>query len=101
MNNGIKCVINWRCHLLTLAILANIALTRVVLSIDINFIIDKKISFIFPIKSNRKVYLSESDKALGLHQPIGSLTFEEDKCLFVWLENVEFPLSITKQLSQR
>lgn len=65
---------------------------------NIKFIADKNLSFIFPIKSNRKVYLSESDKALGLHQPIESLTFEEDKCLFVWLDDVHFPLSLTKQL---
>jgi hypothetical protein len=65
---------------------------------NINFIANKNLSFIFPIKSNRKVYLSESDKALGLHQPIESLTFEENKCLLVWLDDVEFPLSITKQL---
>lgn len=65
---------------------------------NINFVATKNLSFIFPIKSNRKVYLSESDKALGLHQSTESLAWEEDKCLLVWLEGVDFPLSITKQL---
>jgi DDE superfamily endonuclease len=65
---------------------------------NINFIAQRNLSFIFPIKSNRKVYLSESDKALGLHQPTESLALEEDRCLLVWLEGVDFPLSITRQL---
>jgi hypothetical protein len=64
---------------------------------NINFIAQKNLSFIFPLKANRRVYLSESDKALGLHQPIESLIIEEDKCLRVWLEGVDFPLSLTKQ----
>lgn len=65
---------------------------------NINFIAGKNRSFIFPVKSNRKVYLCESDKALGRHQPIESLAFEENKVLLIWLDQVEFPLSITKQL---
>ncbi len=67
---------------------------------NINFIIGLNQQFIFPVKSNRKVFLSESDKALGLHQPIESLTFEEGKSLLIWLKGVGFPLSITKQIAK-
>lgn len=65
---------------------------------NINFVATKECSFIFPLKSNRKIYLSQSDKILGRHQPTESLAFEEDKCLVVWLEGVEFPLTLTKQV---
>lgn len=65
---------------------------------NINFIAQRNLSFIFPIKSNRKVYLSESDKALGRHQPTELLALEENKSLVVWLEGVDFPLSLTKQV---
>lgn len=65
---------------------------------NINFIIDRNLSFIFPVKANRKVYLSESDKALGVHQSTESLAFEENTPLVVWVEGVDFPLSLTKQV---
>lgn len=65
---------------------------------NINFIAEKNLCFILPIKSNRKVYLSESDKALGRHQSTESLAFEENQSLVVWVDDVDFPLSLTKQV---
>lgn len=65
---------------------------------NMNFISALQSHFIFPLKVNRKIYLSESDKALGLHQSIELLAFEENQCLLVWLDGVDFPLSLTKQL---
>lgn len=54
--------------------------------------------FIIPLKSNRRVALSRIDQQQGRYQPIESLVIEEHQCLAVWLANVDFPLSLTKQV---
>lgn len=54
--------------------------------------------FIMPLKSNRKVALSEADHHQRRYQPIESLALEESPLLTVWLEGVAFPLHLTRQV---
>ena len=54
--------------------------------------------FIMPLKSNRKVALSQADQQQGRDQPIGSLSLEAHQCLAVWVAGVGFPLLLTKQI---
>lgn len=54
--------------------------------------------FIMPLKSNRKVALSQADQQQGLYRSIGSLVIEEHQCLAVWVSGVDFPLLLTKQV---
>ena len=54
--------------------------------------------FIIPLKDNRKIALSKDAQLNGLYQSIGSLVIEENQTLQVYLEGVDFPLLLTKQL---
>lgn len=54
--------------------------------------------FIMPLKSNRKVALSQADQQQGLYRPIESLGIEAHQCLAVWVAGVDFPLLLTKQV---
>lgn len=54
--------------------------------------------FIMPLKSNRKVALSEADHQQRRYQSIESLALEESQLLTVWLEGVGFPLHLTRQV---
>lgn len=54
--------------------------------------------FIMPLKSNRKVALSQLDQQQGRYQPIGSLCIEAHQCLAVWVAGVDFPLLLTRQV---
>lgn len=54
--------------------------------------------FIMPLKSNRKVALSQADHQQGCYQPIESLVIEEHQCLAVWVSGVDFPLLLTRQV---
>ena len=54
--------------------------------------------FIMPLKANRKVALSEADHHQGRYQPIGSLSLEEHQSFAVWVESVDFPLVLTRQI---
>jgi hypothetical protein len=67
---------------------------------NFNFIQDQNRLFIIPLKANRKVALSLHDKHKGKYQPIESLELEVDKTLQVWVEGVDFPLLLTKQVFQ-
>jgi transposase len=72
---------------------------------NIRFIGQHKRLFILPLKSNRKVALSLADQQQGKYQSrrgtaIESLVLEEQQCLQVWLESVDFPLQLTKQVFQ-
>jgi DDE superfamily endonuclease len=67
---------------------------------NINHVAQLEQDFIFPIRDNRKVYLSQADKALGLHQPISALSWEQNQCQLVWLPGVEVPLSVSRHLSK-
>ena len=54
--------------------------------------------FIMPLKSNRKIALSQADHQQGRYQPIESLVIEGHQCLTVWVSGVDFPLLLTKQV---
>ena len=54
--------------------------------------------FVMPLKSNRKVALSEQDKKEGRFQAVQALTLEHGKAQEVYLEQVGFPLLLVKQV---
>lgn len=54
--------------------------------------------FVMPLKNNRKVALSLSDKQAGRYVRVDSLTITEQAILLVYLEGVEFPLHLVKQI---
>lgn len=62
------------------------------------FIKDKKKDFIMPLKSNRKVALSEPLRKQGKWQRIDSLTFDTDAPMTVYLESVPFALLLYRQI---
>ena len=51
--------------------------------------------FIFPLKTNRKVALSEEDQQHGRYQRVDSLSIEPGRLRKVYLEDVPFPLQLT------
>jgi hypothetical protein len=60
--------------------------------------LDLKKEFIMALKSNRKVALSEADKAHGLYQRIDQLDLPEGTTLTIYLEGVPFPLQLVRQV---
>ncbi len=54
--------------------------------------------FIMPIKTNRKVALTLEHKKRGEYEQVGSLELEPDTVREVYVEQVEFPLLLCKQL---
>ena len=54
--------------------------------------------FIMPLKSNRKVALSQDDKHRGRYQAVSTLDLPEGVTSQIWLEEVEFPLLFAKQV---
>ena len=60
--------------------------------------LDLKKDFIMALKSNRKVALSENDKANGLYQRIDQLELPEGTTLTIYLEGVPFPLQLVRQV---
>ena len=54
--------------------------------------------FIMPLKTNRKVALSEADKRQGKYVRVDQLTLEVGEVLVIYLEGVDFPLALAKQL---
>jgi DDE superfamily endonuclease len=57
-----------------------------------------KKEFIMPLKSNRKVVLSLEDKKRGDYERVASLELEPATVRKVYLEQVEFPLLLVKQV---
>ena len=55
-------------------------------------------SFIFGIKSNRTLALSENDAKNGRHQQVRSLELEEDVVYKVWLKGLAFPMQLLKKV---
>ncbi|MEO6831866.1 MAG: hypothetical protein ABI378_05985 [Chitinophagaceae bacterium] len=53
--------------------------------------------FVMALKENRKVALSLEDKQAGRYQPIKEMTPEGGVCI-VWIEQLNFPLLITRQV---
>lgn len=54
--------------------------------------------FIMPLKTNRKVALSLEDKRGGAYERVSSLELQEDTTLKVYLEQLEFPVLLCKQV---
>ena len=54
--------------------------------------------FIMPVKSNRKVALSFEDKQQENYQAVSSLTLEADTPTEVYVEQLDFPLLLAKQV---
>jgi Transposase DDE domain len=59
---------------------------------------DLKKEFVMPLKENRKVALSAATKQSGQYQAVSSLDLPAGATLEVWLEAVEFPLHLVKQV---
>ena len=57
-----------------------------------------KKDFVMPVKTNRKVALSAQDKKQGCYQAVETLEIEAGTAHKVWLEQVEFPLLLVKQV---
>jgi hypothetical protein len=57
-----------------------------------------KRDFIMPIKSNRKVALTLADKQQGRYRRVDELVLEAQAVQEVYLESVDFPLLLVKQL---
>src|SRR5215210_1287151 len=66
---------------------------------NMNFIkLDLKKEFVMPVKSNRKVALSEQDKQSARYVAVSTLALPEAETRRVWLEEVDFPLLLAKQV---
>jgi hypothetical protein len=57
-----------------------------------------KRDFIMPLKTNRKVALSSEDKKQGQYVRVDTLDLEPDTIMTVYLEGVDFPLHLVKQV---
>ena len=54
--------------------------------------------FVMPLKTNRKVALSLEDKKQGRYERVDALAIEPDTVLTIYLEGVDFPLHLVKQV---
>jgi hypothetical protein len=54
--------------------------------------------FIMPLKVNRKIAFSKKDKAQGKYVRLETVDLEENSKREIYLEGVEFPLSLIKQV---
>ena len=54
--------------------------------------------FVMPIKANRKVALSLADKQQGRYVRVDSLVLEANTAVEIYLEGVDFPLLLVKQV---
>src|SRR5215210_6804086 len=59
---------------------------------------DLKRDFVMPLKSNRKVALAREPKARGPYVAVSELELPADTTCEIWLEEVQFPLLLTKQV---
>ena len=51
-----------------------------------------------PLKSNRKVALSEEERKHGQYKAVNTLDLPEGTTILIWLEEVDFPLLLAKQV---
>lgn len=58
----------------------------------------KRKEFVMPLKSNRKVALSEQDKRQGRYVSVSSLDPDENVCLPIYLEQVPFALLLYRSV---
>lgn len=54
--------------------------------------------FVMPLKTNRKVAMSLEDKKHGRYERVDALDIEADTVLTIYLEGVDFPLHLVKQV---
>jgi hypothetical protein len=59
---------------------------------------EQKRDFICPIKTNRKVALSLEDKLRGRFQTVDTIELEANATMEIYLEGVDFPLALAKQV---
>lgn len=59
---------------------------------------EMKRHFIFPLKENRKVALSQEEKQAGRYQRVDQLELADNTICLVYLESVDFPLLLAKQV---
>jgi hypothetical protein len=59
---------------------------------------DLKRYFVMPVKLNRRFALSKEDKEKGRYQSVESLTLEPNKVYLVYVEQLDFPLLLVKQV---
>ncbi len=59
---------------------------------------EQKRDFLCPLKSNRKVALSLTEKLQGRFQAVETLSLEPHTTREIYLEGVEFPLALAKQV---
>lgn len=57
-----------------------------------------KKEFVMPLKSNRKVALSEEERKHGQYKAVNTLDLPEGTTILIWLEEVDFPLLLAKQV---
>jgi hypothetical protein len=57
-----------------------------------------KKDFVMPLKDNRKVALSLEDKQHGRYQTVSKLDLPPGEARQIWLEGVDFPLLLVKQV---
>ncbi len=57
-----------------------------------------KKDFVMPLKENRKISLEQPETPNRRYVPVSSLTLEADTLLTVWLEGLDFPLLLLKQV---
>ena len=63
---------------------------------NINYLINREKEFIFALKSNRHVALSEADNQQGRHRSMGELEWEETTTHRVWLAGVKTALLLAR-----
>lgn len=63
---------------------------------NINYLISKEKQFIFALKSNRHVALSEADNQQGVHRSMSELEWEETTTHRVWLAGVKTALLLAR-----
>jgi hypothetical protein len=54
--------------------------------------------FVMPLKENRKLALSAAQKQLGQYVTVSTLELAAATTLQIWLEEVDFPLALTKEV---
>jgi DDE superfamily endonuclease len=54
--------------------------------------------FVMPLKANRKVALSETDKQDGRYVAVSTLSLPAGTTRLIWVEEVDFPLLLAKQV---
>jgi hypothetical protein len=65
---------------------------------NMKFILKHKKHFICPLKSNRKIAVSRNDKLQGRWQKLETLEIETNKSRLIYLEGLETPVLLIKQV---